>query len=159
MVVLRTFVLFVVALAVAVAPAAPCTMAHAAAAHRHADHAKPAVSPEAGRHVHHDHGEASRPSAPFVNVVASERGSPAVDLSAARSTSQEPGCPEHRQRAHKGPCLAACCTLAGQVALPTASWSGACLEAHSSDRVLIAQEDGVVDAHPTRIERPPRLGA
>lgn len=157
MAVLRTLVLFVIALAVAVAPAAPCTMAHAAAAHGHGDHAKPAVSPEAGRHVHHH--VASRPSATLDDAVATERGSPPIDLTAARSTSQESGCPEHRQRVHKGPCPAACCTLAGQAALPTASWSGACLEVHSSDRVLIAQEDGVVDAHPPRIERPPRRGA
>ena len=138
----------VLALALAIAPAAPCTMGLQAAAHRHM-----AV------------GTAARmPSAEFDAVQRRHEGPGgtgihATSLDASASVPAEEGCPGHRHRSKHPPCPATCCAFACQAALPALPWVGVPLDYRPSDRVLIVQVDGIVDAHPLRVERPPRLGA
>lgn len=151
MALLRALLLAVLAMAVAIAPAAPCTMArHSATAHR--------VAPDAVRATTHAQPVRAL-QAPGASEAPGDAGLHAGAQAVPAATAGDDGCPGHRHRA-KGPaCPAPCCTLGCQVALPAAAWVGAPLDYAPSDRVLILREDGVVDAHPLRIERPPRPAA
>jgi hypothetical protein len=146
--IVRTVLFAVLALALAIAPAAPCTMGRHAAAHRPMAVGMAAQMPrvelDASRRSHDGPGEA---------------GIHAAFLGAPAAAPAEEGCPGHRHRSKHPPCPATCCALACQAALPILPWTGVPLDYRPSDRVLIIQEDGVVDTHPLRIERPPRPGA
>lgn len=135
---MRALLFAILAIAVAVAPAAPCMMARHAAA----DH--PVV--QARVIHHHDHG-----------AMVSHAGHADTDQ-AAYSADETASSPHQHQHHHKraAGCLATCCPLSCQAAMPTSPWSGAVLSVRPSDPIGMVQEDGVVDAHPVRIERPPR---
>lgn len=79
----------------------------------------------------------------------------ATDFSAPRlSHEHHRNAPGHHKR--MAGCVAACCPLACQAAVPDAPWSETALEFRPSDPIGIRQEDGVADPRPLRIERPPR---
>ena len=143
--VVRALLLAVLALALAIAPAAPCTMGRQSMAHRHM--AAAAATPLA--HVAGALGSQNEPD---------EAGIRGISLAVPAAAADE-GCPGHRHRPEHPPCPATCCPLACQAALPTLPWASIALEFHASERVLIVQVDGAVDAHPVRIERPPRRQA
>ncbi|MEE7464965.1 hypothetical protein MFUR16E_29110 [Methylobacterium fujisawaense] len=140
--------LAVLALALAIAPAAPCTMG------RHAAMADRVVAEVAGAMSHARHAQ-TRQGHDRSDGAAFHAGS--QDVPAA--TAADDGCPGHRHRSKRPSCPSPCCTLGCQAALPVAIWLGTPADYRPSDRVLIVQEDGTVDAHPLRIERPPRRGA
>ena len=143
--------LAVLAMAVAIAPAAPCTMQrHAAADHAAADQA--AADP----HAHHRHGAGSA-DAPAGAALQAD-GADGPDCQRHASAGQHhPGGHGH----HKRPvsCAATCCPLACQAAVPDAPWSGAALVLRPSEPIGLAQDDGVAQPRPLRIERPPRQRA
>ena len=138
--------LAVLAMAVAIAPASPCTMQrHAAADHAAVDHAP------ADPHAHHGHAAGSTDAATSVQADG-------PDCQRHASAGQHhPGAHGH----HKRPvsCAATCCPLACQAALPDAPWSGTALVLRPSEPIGLAQEDGVAQPRPLRIERPPRQRA
>ncbi|AYO83215.1 hypothetical protein ABID82_003360 [Methylobacterium sp. PvP062] len=149
--IVRTFLLAVLALALAIAPAAPCTMGRPAAA------ADRALADVAGAMPHARHAQSPRshdgPDVPgHAGLHAGSQDAPAA-------TAGDDGCPGHRHRSKRPACPSPCCTLGCQAALPAAAWLGMPLDYAPFERVLIVQEDGNVDARPLRIERPPRLGA
>lgn len=146
--IVRTLLLAVLALALAIAPAAPCTMG------RHAAMADRVVPEVAGAMSHARHAQ-TRQGRDGSDDAALHAGS--QDVPAA--TAGDEGCPGHRHRSKRPACPSPCCTLGCQAALPVAVWLGTPTDYRPSDRVLIVQEDGAVDAHPLRIERPPRRGA
>ena len=150
MILVRALMLSVLALALAIAPAAPCTMGHRASMLDHIAGASAAVP-----HDHHARARQDGGDPEGHGRTALLEG--AQDLPAA--TAGDDGCPGHRHRSKRTACPSPCCTLGCQAALPAATWMVTPLVHTVSDRVLIAQEDGTVDAHPLRIERPPRLGA
>lgn len=148
---MRTLLLAVLALALAIAPAAPCTMG------RHAPMVDRVLADVSGampqaRHAHTRQGYDGSDAAGPAGLQASSQDVPAA-------TAGDDGCPGHRHRSKRPACPSPCCTLGCQAALPVAVWLGTPTDYRPSDRVLIVQEDGAVDAHPLRIERPPRLGA
>lgn len=145
---MRALLLAVLALALAIAPAAPCTMGRHAAAHGAT--AAGVVVPTS--HVHPAGARRNQvgPGAAGIHATAH-------DVPAAVAVDEE--CSGHRHRPKHPTCPATCCPLVFQAALPTLPWAGVPLDFRPSDRVLIVQEDEVVDAHPLRIERPPRRGA
>ena len=131
-------------MAVAIAPAAPCTMKR----HVAADHAFAPADP----HAHHRHAAASGPAGATVQADDGQDG-PDCHLNAAAGQ-HKPGTHGH----HKRPvsCAATCCPLACQAAVPDAPWSGEALSVRPSESIGLAQEDGVAEPRPLRIERPPR---
>jgi len=143
--VVRALLLAVLALALAIAPAAPCTMGRQSTAHRH-------IAAAAATHLAHAAGTLGSQNKP------DEAGIRGTSLAVPAAAADE-GCPGHRHRPKHPPCPATCCPLACQAALPTLPWASITLEFHPSERVLIVQVDGAVDAHPLRIERPPRRQA
>ena len=151
--VLRAVLLAVLAMAVAIAPAAPCTMKrHAAADHAAVDQAAAPADP----HTHHRHGAASA-DAPAGAALQAD-GADGPDCQRHASAGQHhPGGHGH----HKRPvsCAATCCPLACQAAVPDAPWSGEALTLRPSEPIGLAQEDGVAQPRPLRIERPPRQRA
>jgi hypothetical protein len=145
----RTFLLAVLALALAIAPAAPCTMGgHAAMAGRTLGDVA-GTMPHA-RHAQTRQGHDGSDATGHAGLHAGSHDVPAA-------TTGDDGCPGHRHRSKRPACPSPCCTLGCQAALPVAVWLGTPKDYHPSDRILIVQEDGAVDAHPLRIERPPRL--
>ncbi|WP_331302737.1 MULTISPECIES: hypothetical protein [Methylobacterium] len=148
---MRTLLLAVLALALAIAPAAPCTMGrHATMTDRVLADISGAV-PQA-RHAHTRLVYDGSDDTGHAGIHAGSQDVPAA-------TASDDGCPGHRHRSKRPACPSPCCTLGCQAALPVAVWLGTPTDYRPSDRVLIVQEDGAVDAHPLRIERPPRLGA
>jgi hypothetical protein len=159
---LRTLVFAFLAMAVAIAPATPCTMAK----HASRDHAAvmvPTPSDVAAAPHHHHHSDSDTTEASFGPVgfadaggsldVAPPAGAP--DRTSAAVPHQHH---QHSQNHHKraAACPATCCPLACHAALPDVPWSGAVLKFRPSDPLGMAQEDGVADPRPLRIERPPR---
>ena len=153
---LRAVVFAVLAMAVAIAPAVPCTMKRHAAA----DHL--VAAPEApAPHAHHRHHQASSDddTASEVSLRADGDGTlsapgAAADASAGLGPQQPPGTQGQHKRA--AGCVATCCPLACQAAVPDAPWSGEALSLRPSESLGLAQQDGVAEPRPLRIERPPR---
>ncbi|MCE4224949.1 hypothetical protein HCU64_14395 [Methylobacterium sp. C25] len=132
----RTLLLAILAVAVAVAPGAPCTMVK----HATADHA----AGSARAMTHHDHAA----------MVAHAGAVQAADTDGGMGPSAHQ---QHKHHEHKrSGCLATCCPLSCQAAMPAQPWSGAVLSFRQSDPVRMDREDVAVDMHPVRIERPPR---
>jgi hypothetical protein len=141
--------LAVLAMAVAIAPAAPCTMQRHAAA----DHAAVDQAP-AAPHAQH------RPAAADAPAAASGQadGADVPECHRLASAGQHhPG--PHGHHTRPAGCAATCCPLACQAALPDAPWSGTALVLRPSEPIGLAQEDGVAQPRPLRIERPPRQRA
>ena len=151
-------VLAVLAMAVAIAPAVPCTMKRHAAA----DHLVVAVkASEPHAHHRHHHARADDDDASSGVSLQAEHGDAtlsgsgaAADTSTGLGHQQPPGTPGHHKRA--AGCVATCCPLACQAAVPDAPWSGDALSLRPSEILGLAQQDGVAEPRPLRIERPPR---
>ncbi|ACK81927.1 hypothetical protein [Methylorubrum extorquens] len=147
MAVLRAVLLAVLAMAVAIAPAAPCTMKRHAAA----DHAAAQFDP----HAHQRHPAVSDGLGLTPDPSVQTNGEDAPDCHRRASAGQDhPG----THGLHKRPvgCTATCCPLACQAAMPDTPWSGEALVLRPSEPLGLAQEDGLVQPRPVRIERPPR---
>lgn len=149
--IVRTLLLAVLALALAIAPAAPCTMG------RHAAMTDRALADVAGVTSHVRHGQTLRSHDGSDTPWHAGLHAGSQDVPAA--TAGDDGCPGHRHRSKRQACPSPCCTLGCQAALPASAWMGTPLDYTPFDRLLIIQEDGTVDGRPLRIERPPRLGA
>ncbi|AWN42555.1 hypothetical protein [Methylobacterium durans] len=160
---LRTLVFAFLAVAVAIAPAAPCTMTK----HASRDHAAPGVptpsdGAEAPHHNHHPVTDgAEAPSVPAARADGAGGGLDAAPAAGAPDRVSAAVPHQHHQHAqshHKRApaCPATCCPLACQAALPEVPWSGAVLDFRPSEPLGMAREDGVADPRPVRIERPPR---
>lgn len=150
MVFARALMLAALALALAIAPAASCTMG------RHATMADRMVADAVAAMPHAYHARAIQ------GHDASDTPGHArlhAGLQDVPATAADDGCPGHRHRSKHPACPSPCCTLGCQAALSATVWLGTPLDHTLSDRVLIVQEDGAVEAHTLRIERPPRLGA
>lgn len=160
---LRTLVFAFLAVAVAAAPATPCTMAKHAS-RDHAAFGTPVISGvgEAG----HDHHHAVRDGTEAAIVPSAHVDGAGGDLDNAlivEATGQASGTFSHQQHRNTqnhqkraAACPASCCPLACQAALPEAPWSGIVLDVRPSDPFGMAREDGVAGQRPLRIERPPR---
>ena len=158
---LRAVVFAILAVAVAIAPAVPCTMMRHAAAD-HLGVALKASEPHA--HHRHHHARAGNDDASSGVSLQAEHGtgtlsSPgaAADASAGPGHQQSPGAHSHHKRA--AGCMATCCPLACQAAVPDAPWSGDALSLRPSETLGLTQQDGVAEPRPLRIERPPRYRA
>ncbi len=145
---LRAVLLAVLAMAVAVAPAAPCTMKRHAAA----DHS----SAPADQHAYHRRlATLGGAGAPAGSAVHADGGDGAdCHRHASAGQQQSPGTPGHHKRA--AGCVATCCPLACQAAVPDAPWLGDALSLRPSEILGLAQQDGVAEPRLLRIERPPR---
>ncbi|KQT70410.1 hypothetical protein ASG51_13040 [Methylobacterium sp. Leaf465] len=148
---LRTVMLAVLAFALAIAPAAACTMGRQAAA------ADRWLSDASARMPHPDPARASRASDTPDSARDAARHAPSQDGPSA--SAGDDGGPGHRHGSKRPGGPSPCCALGCQAALPTMAGGGPPLEDTPSDRGRIGRADGPVDAHPLRIERPPRLGA
>ena len=147
---LRAVLLAVLAMAVAIAPAAPCTMQRHAAA----DHSSAPADPHA---YHRRLATLGGADAPAGSAVHADGGDGADCHRHASAGQQSPGPPGHHKRA--AGCVATCCPLACQAAVPDAPWSGDALSLRPSETLGLTQQDGVAEPRPLRIERPPRYRA